>query len=203
MYYEVFFMRISVDFDGVIADASAFKVKLAKKKFDLTLRPEQTTGAFMRRLISNEEYDEFRREVNGIYTLQTKIVPGCKKALGLLMIEGHKIIILTARFAHEQGFAKKFLEVNNIPYNHFLFVAEGKKRTKKEVINKLKIGAMIDDYYDNLTNLSGSGIGIYLFDQPWNRKNKIDKSDIIRVFGWTDVLDRIRALSAEKVELVR
>ncbi len=201
-------MRIGVDFDGTIADISQVELALIKQRFNIELKPEQCIGEILKPMLGKENYEILRKDIRGSYTLNSKVVTGCKKALSALISEGHKIVILTSRWADEQAFAKKFLEAKGIPYHHFLFVEHGTKFdkyaeriTKKRVIDRLRIGAMIDDTYHHLAELSGSGIGLYFFDQPWNRKIKIDKQDIIRVFGWQDIVDNILQLSAKTKEL--
>lgn len=204
-------MRIGVDFDGVLSDPSALKIEYARKYWGIDLKPEDCTTSKAQYLLNEAikgfgadflkkqkwngkaEYTHLIRLLEaGPMLLQTLVVPYCKDVLETLRSEGHKIIIVTTFEAENSKWAYTFLEKNKIPYDHFISVpylkgdTELKKMTKKQVVDKLKIDAFIDDSYYNLEGLSGTGIPLCLLDQPWNRHVKIKHSDVVRVKNWNE-----------------
>ena len=56
-----------------------------------------------------------------------------------------------------------------------------KQDDKKDFLLKHRFDVMIDDSYNKLAPLSGTGIISLLFTTPWNASAKIDRPDIIRV----------------------
>jgi len=131
----------------------------------------------------------------------------CARCLSLLRRAGHKVIIVTTVNPVNSRWIYAFLKKYGIPFDHLVCVPydksniEIKKYSKKYIITKLKLDVLIDDLYRNLDPLSGSGVLLYFFSQPWNAKVEITKQDIERVSGWLDVYGRIQQLVASGVSV--
>lgn len=219
-------MRIGVDFDGVLSNMSEQKIKYAQQFWGIRLTPAMCTTSIAKDIVTqiipgfgNGFISKQRWDGKAEYTHLVRLLeagpailngypePDAAKCLGELISEGHKIIIITTLEPENNKWAEAFLNKYNIPYTHLVCVPYKKgnpeekdqKYTKKVVMSTLKMDVLIDDTYQNLEPLTGFKILLFLFTQPWNKDIKISKQDIIRVFGWTDVANKIRASVSEKV----
>jgi len=189
-------MRIAIDFDGTIANTNSLHHDYCKEHFGIELPIEATVSPLREAFLTAEQIKELRRYIHREATLLAPLVPGARAAVQQLADAGNQIIILTARPAKGVLFAKKYLALNKIPFNQFIFIEESKKRTlsdgtlltKKLVIERLNIDVMIEDQVKGVSG-SGGRITAILLNQPWNRNEKISEG-IIRMGSW-DAIARL------------
>jgi len=187
-------MRIGVDFDGVISDCTIVKQMLAKQWYNVNLRPEECTTDIAKNIIGKEQYERLYKTIeSGDLALSCSPTPNCAATLGKLIVDGHRIVIVTSLDVPKRGYAFEFIKKNKIPYHHWISLPwrENEKgileRVKKKfIITKLYLDVLIDDSYENLEPLIGTGVLLLLFDQPWNRHIKEQKG-IIRAKGWSEI----------------
>ena len=187
-------MRIGIDFDGVIIDTSQIKIWYCKDKFGITVPEALICGGGAKSLLTPEQYNELKDFDFGKGTLLGEVVPSARDVIVNLISEGHRIVIVTARHGAGAKTAVQFLKTHKIPYHHLIYLGDKKtykgqkqEMTKRIALEATKLGALIDDQYDNLDVCSGSGAKLYLLDQPWNRTTKIRHADIQRVNGWNEL----------------
>lgn len=117
-----------------------------------------------------------------------------KEIISKLRAEGHKIILITARWDEvtEEGLldvtdvTKKWLERNGIEYDK-LIVNAG---TKGEVAEAEKVDVFVDDSLKNCISVASKGIKTFIMDNRCNTNSNAE--GITRVFSWPHLEHEIR-----------
>ena len=106
--------------------------------------------------------------------------------------EGHKIILITARWETEEANIEKltqeWVESNNIPYDKLIINAENKLIAAKQE----NINIFIDDSFKNCKMVSESGIKTYMMDSRTN-KGLIDEK-IERLYSWPHLYMKLKEI---------
>lgn len=119
-----------------------------------------------------------------------------KEIIDKLKEDGHKIIIITARFSTPKVDAnkvtEKWLEDNRIYYDKLIVGAKEKGKVAKE--NQIDI--FIDDNLENCMAVRKEKIEVYLMDS--NTNQRVDKKDIERVYSWPHLYQEIKKYQGGK-----
>ncbi len=194
-------MNIGIDIDDTISDTFGVMFAYAQKytaeelnRSDKIIELEDIKTHFYCQAMhswSKEEEIEFFKEYYEIILKETMPFTCCLETLEDLKRQGHKIILITARFEID-SFDVKELTINwlkkyNVPYDKLIINAS----TKVEAAIENNIDIFIDDSYKNCKEVSDSGIKSFIMDTKCNRGIKDEK--IERVYSWPhikQVIDR-------------
>ena len=112
------------------------------------------------------------------------------EAIQKLRNQGHKIVIITARWDDNEisayNVSKSWLDDNKIPYDKIIVGANKKAPIAKEE----KIDVFIDDSVRNCEEVSSEGIKSYLFSTEVNEHYDMKKA--VRVNSWKEIYDDIQ-----------
>jgi len=136
-------MKIGFDFDGVIANSSSAKVKLAKK-FGVCILRKQTPSVILKNLIRKSNYQRIAYLLYREETLKFSLCRGVKRIVKQLKKHGHTLYIVSARGSEERLFARIWLKRKNLEkfFDKIIFCS---KPQKAILIKKHKIDVYIDD----------------------------------------------------------
>lgn len=117
------------------------------------------------------------------------------KYLKKLQEDGHKIVLITARFRLDEVFSveeltKNYIKENNIPCDKLIIDAQNKGKVAKEE----NIDIFIDDSYINCKEVSKEGIKVYMMDSRVNCSLPKD-DDIERVYSWPQVYSKLKEIN--------
>lgn len=192
-------MNIGIDIDDTITKtyektfpkALEFVEKVLKRKIELDYSKTFDHNYIENVLkLSDEEADLFWRQ--NLENLLNIVEPkeNSIEVINKLKSEGHKIIIITARwntdYINSDKISKQWLERYNLKYDKLFTNLESKKQT---AINE-KIDIFIDDSIRNCREVSEAGIKCLLFESEVNKKNEESKKfDIVN--SWEEIYDKI------------
>lgn len=195
-------MNIGIDIDDTITDTFNTQFNLAQKFTIETLnktarinKPENFKYQYYCREFHNwteEENLKFWKENYESILKNSKPKPYVKEILDRLKSDGHKIIIITARFSldniNPEDITRKWLEDNEIRYDKLIVNA----KNKKKVANENNIDIFIDDDIENCQEVAELNIPTLLMDSYHN--SNLDGKDAIRVYSWLHVYQEIKML---------
>lgn len=162
------YYRVSLDFDGVLAQGHELKIRYAYEWFGVRLGPHQTkkTGfeRLMRELGRDITYRDLMDPLNERHIMEYSVPDGCVPVLSRMQ-DYCRFFIITSRDGHDFYYAKLFAE------RHFCNLIEGFFNTdnapKDSIIESVGIRAHVDDDLTKLASLPGSVSPIF-FRQPEN-----------------------------------
>jgi uncharacterized HAD superfamily protein len=166
-------MRIGIDFDGTIADASSAKIRYALERFGVELTPELTMRPGGVPVIGLERYEAMVADIFGTeLTLEFEPMPGALEVLRRLAAE-HEIYVVTARLDHEVDLAARWLETRGVEVRGVRHTARG---PKTDACRELGLGLYLDDTPAELARLAEGGLceaGLCaaLLETPYNRED--------------------------------
>jgi len=116
------------------------------------------------------------------------------ETINKLRKEGHKIILITARWDEvvDDGFldveeaTKNWLKKHNIEYDKLIVNAEN----KGEVAVENNIDIFVDDSLKNCISVASKGIKTFIMDNKYNSNS--NSKDITRVYSWPHLEHEIR-----------
>lgn len=178
-------MRIGIDFDGVISDSTRLKIKIAKEIYNIDLQPKDCSKNNAKKIgLSENNYEAL---VHRIYSTELSLdldeVPYAKKTIENLL-KNHEIYILTSRTNRETYFVIEWLKKKEIPYSELINTNE---QSKLQDCGRYNLEMFIDDTYEKLVELVGSGLQLYLFSTPTNKNIGIEHQGIKRINGWEEL----------------
>lgn len=185
-------MIIGIDIDDTITDTyevmmnygQEFVTKELKKEPIIDENKKCMTHFYLKALLgwNDKEEEEF------FIKYYEKIVKNVKpKTLALdylnkLKEEGHKIILITARWETDNFDVKKetekWIKENNIPCDKLIINAENKLIAAKEE----NLDVFIDDSFKNCKMVSSAEITTYMMDTRVNRG--VEDEKVTRVYSW-------------------
>lgn len=117
------------------------------------------------------------------------------KYLQKLKDEGHKIVLITARFRLDEVFdveelTKRYIKENNIPCDKLIIDAQDKGKIAREE----NIDIFIDDSYKNCKDVLKEGIKVYMMDSRVNCSLPEDE-EVERVYSWPQVYSKIKEIN--------
>lgn len=189
-------MRIGIDIDGCITDIARFISDYGTKYcYDNNINysikedeydEEKALG------ISAENSEKFWNIYLPYYAMEYRIRDFASEVIKKLK-ENHEIYIITARnedglpeqyYGKMQELVKIWLKKNEILYDKLIF----SKGNKLPYCIENNIDIMIEDSPTNLIDISKK-IKVFCFDNPYNKQ--IEGENIIRVYSWYDILEKI------------
>lgn len=158
-------MRIGLDFDGTIADASGAKMRYAQERWGVTLTRAQTMRPGAIPLIGRKRYETMIADVFGTsITTEMEPMPGAVETLHRLAAD-HDLFVVTARLDHELDFARRWLDRHAIPVREMRNTGRGQKA---EPCIALRLAVMFEDSPAELAAVPSHGPAPALLETPYN-----------------------------------
>lgn len=194
-------LTIGIDFDGVIADTTALKQKLAKEMFGVELDANVCKERFVveQGLMTREQYRSLMARVCGEpeVGLRMDALEGGVDLLRKLQNDGHALRIITARADADLEVAKRWSSERGLDIE---FISVGYGGSKTEPATGLDL--YIDDDLSKLLPLQGIVPNLLMFNWPYNAHEEAPSS-IRRVSSWSEISAAIETLFqtyASKIE---
>ena len=190
-------MIIGIDIDDTITDTYEVMMNYAQEYTIEVLKHEPlinetnscTNHLYVQYLHTwkNGEDLEFLKEYYEKIITEVRPKTLALKYLNKLHEQGHKIVLITARWETDYtdivGLTKEWLERNNVPYDKLIVNAENKAIAAKQE----NIDIFIDDSFKNCQMVSDLGIKSYLMDTRTNRE--LLDNRIKRIYSWPHFYD--------------
>ena len=189
-------MIIGIDFDGVLTDLAKFFYeegeKFAKENKIKICKNESGYNTLEYFGWTKDDDIKFWSTNNLKYTKFVNAKESAKEVLQKLKDEGHKIIIITARYGcdwdndygkEQRKISEEWLKRNEISYDEICYVGETSKVST--IIDK-EIDIFIDDSVKNLEEVSKI-VPVICFDEQYNRNYENPKMK--RLSSWDDIYD--------------
>ena len=128
------------------------------------------------------------------YVEKRNLIEGAKVGVEFLR-DNHDVVFITARPKYMIKETRDFIfEEFGILGDRIFFSGDvlGEGRSKDEICRGLGIGLIIEDSEADSLRYAKNGLKVLLLDKPWNRN--IRHENIVRCFGWDDVLREVRRL---------
>ena len=139
---------------------------------------------------TEQEADEFFKIYYKRICDETEPFPFAVETINQLKEEGHKIVLITARWDFEdtnvRELTEEWVKKQGIKYDH-LVVNAG---TKLEAAIENKVDVFIDDSFENCKSVSSGGIKTFIMDTRCNKK--LEDPEIERVFSWPHLEHELR-----------
>ena len=193
-------MIIGLDIDDTITDtfgvmfAYAEKFMLEDLKRDIQINPTTDVAdtGYVQALHAWNREDELRFFNKYYKNLIDETVPYhfAVETINKLKEEGHKIILITARFDTDNVFVeeptKAWLEKHNIKYDKLIIDAQN----KGEVAAENNIDLFVDDSIKNCISVANKGIKTYIMENKCNVE--CNHSNVKRVYSWPHLESELR-----------
>jgi len=180
-------MNLGFDIDGVISDFVKTFAELVKKHYNLTITEADVYCHDLDLVlgISKEERNGIIRE-----TLQENLALnlGARESIHKLYSNGHKIVILTARFHDLLKVTEDWLKRKDIPYSQLIHLNEGEKH-----LADVNLDLVVEDNLEDAIGWSKKVKNILIYDHPWNQSFNV-KGLFKRVRNWNEILKEIEHL---------
>ena len=193
-------MNIGVDIDGVLAKVhewclehvTAYFAKRGKSIVDIN--SYSTAGMFG---VSKAEADKYWDDAIWDYAVDVQPMERASETLTKLRLEGHKVIINTARWLSERTDEKgermraiviDWLAKHNIPYDDIAFKGEGKDFVAKQ----FNLDIHIDDAPHEIELLTPH-LPVIIFDAPYNQS--CNPPNTYRARNWEEVYKLLCSMS--------
>lgn len=195
-------MIIGIDIDDTISDTCEMMFNFAQEytinvlKREPNIREDSCKTHFYIQHSHNfkdNEDIEFLKEY--YYQIITEVKPKtlAVKYLKKLQEEGHKIVLITARWEADyidtRKLTQEWIKRNDIPCDKLIINAENKLIAAK----RENIDLFIDDSFSNCDMVSSSGIRTFLMDSRANKGLKNDKFE--RVYSWPHIYYKLKEIS--------
>lgn len=191
-------MKIGIDLDEVVVEFARGYLKLYNLKYKRNILFE---NIFSYNLweplgISREEVFQLADEYYNSEDFESiEFIKDAKEALQKLS-KNNKLFIVTSRPVKikektEIFFKKNFPFINfDIIHSGDLFDGQGKP--KAEICMEKGLDVFIEDRKEYALECAKKKIKVLLFDKPWNKNCKTPEN-IIRVYNWKEILDKINS----------
>ena len=193
-------MVIGLDIDDTITDTFGVMFGYAQKytieelnksgEIDyLTAYPNHNYIQTMHHWSRDEEENFFKKYFKEICE-ETEPFPFAVETINRLKEEGHKIVLITARWDFEDTNVRKITEEwvkkQNIHYDTLVVNAA----TKLEAAKENNVDVFIDDSFENCKAVASGGIKTFIMDTRCNKG--LETPEIQRVFSWPHIEHEIR-----------
>lgn len=200
-------LRIGIDIDDVIAECAVPYLRRFADEFRVELPPEAGWHTLSDLDVPQEEIDRFRvRTYDSDFFGSLEPYADCPIVLEQLVEAGHELYFITARaekrrvitetWLREQGLLEHAKSVHLRPQGDFdpaaprgRYDASSSARYKLRLAQELELERFCEDDTTISLALAEAGIGVFLFDQPWNRE--VSHPRVERVGGWSDVAEKL------------
>ena len=131
---------------------------------------------------NEEEETEFFKIYFEKICEETEPFPFAVETINKLKAEGHKIVLITARWDFEdvnvRELTEDWIKKQNIQYDKLVVNAS----TKLEAAKENNVDIFIDDSFENCKAVSDGGIKAFIMDTRCNKN--LNDSKIKRIFSW-------------------
>lgn len=187
------FMKIGLDFDGVVTDCGQLKSDGAKRLYGVDIPSERfkTELVVGEGILTLEQYRELQAQIYGTRELGLLMKPvnGMLEFVSKLQKDGYDLSIVTSRGEKESEIAKEWM----LDYGLSLpLIAVGGGSSKADACNGLEV--YVDDDLDKLEPLVGVVPHRFLFSWGYNEHIHVPESVASRVNSWRDFYDKISKL---------
>ena len=178
---------IGVDIDNVIAATDPKIRQLIKRYFGVVSTQSEIThwhySASLPITLQDEQFvfEQFHNHA----CLDARLLPGARRSLAGLAAR-FQIYLITSRPPSTQAITLAWLHKKRLHYDQIFFLQD-------KTILAPQLAFVIEDRLDTALAFADLGVPVYLFDYPWNRYP--DCSNIIRVRGWADIMDKLTQFS--------
>lgn len=195
-------MIIGIDIDDTIADTYETAFAYAQK---YTIEDLGKSGNienknvrhhfYLRELCnwSEEEEKNFWKKYYKKIINEIKPITFAAETISKLKRDGHKIVIITARWQEKlldvKGISIEWLKNNNIQYDDIVFDADD----KKQIATQKKVDIFIDDSFKNCMEVAEAGVKTYIIETRVNRG--LEKENITRVYSWPQFYSKVKGIN--------
>ncbi len=187
------FMKIGLDFDGVITDCAELKSLCAKELFGVSVPSSQFKKEYVvgNGILTLHQYLTMQKKIYGTqeYGLKMKLLPGVQEYLSKILHDGHDIQVITSRGIAETAIAQEFLDRNIMSLPLIGVGGESKAYAC------YGLDVYIDDDIDKLEDLMAIIPFRYLMNHGYNSDILLEESVGKRVSGWVDFYREIQFLA--------
>ncbi len=194
-------MIIGIDIDDTIADTYEIMLNYAQEytidvlKREPILKEESCDTHFYVQYLHGWKKGDDIEFLNGVYEKiisETRPKTLAIKYLKKLHEDGHKIVLITARWETDNFDVKKtteeWIKNNDVPCDKLIINAENKVIAAKQN----NVDVFIDDSFCNCKSVAENGIKTFLMDTRANSGLKDEK--IERVFSWPHIYMKIKEM---------
>jgi hypothetical protein len=183
--------RIGLDFDGVIVDHSANKLRLAEG-LGCRLEHWQTNTNVMKRFMRPETYEAIQDCLYYEFTPLADPMEGALENIARLVAAGIEPHIISARDDRSRPFAMEWIKKHRltdlIPPERLNFVGNGDE--KRALVERFGISVFLDDKISVLANLPKT-TRRFLFDQhDISKQIELKGADTV-VRTWKEFVDLV------------
>ena len=174
-------LRIAIDLDGVLADASKIWIRLLKQRFEITIKKEDVNewDIYRKLGISRKEFEDVFNDAWKEWELVEETEENLFQKINLIKNLG-KTDLVTARNQKTMNDVMKWLEEKKIKFDNIIVVGEFESKAK------LDYDIFIDDSPIQITEMANSGKLSLLYMQPWNDDIK-ERNNLIKIKNFEEV----------------
>jgi len=171
-------VRLGVDLDGVTIDSIPYWIRVFNRDAGTAFEPGDLPDPYSRPdWAAIADRHELEMLVAG------PPMPGAREAFHALKVAGHELIVVTARHPRLRGITAAWLAHYDLPVDEMHFLEGG---SKGEYSRNLGIRLFVEDAPHNARSLAAAGVGVLLFDHPYNRE--VSGEGVLRCRGWDEVV---------------
>lgn len=188
-------MKIGIDIDDTITNSSIIFIKYAieyNKKYKIEHKID-TTQLDQNKAFGWNKFDQKRFLKEYLSKIFDEVTPNKNSvwAINNLKKQGNKIYFITARNEKEAKdtytITKKWLVKNRINYDELIINCFN----KSDICKEKNVDIFIDDNFDNCLKVYNENkINVFMFNTNYNIKYNSD--NIVRVFDWMDIYNKIK-----------
>jgi hypothetical protein len=197
---------IAIDFDGVIADSDALKLKFAREELGLDVTEEQIKQHYFQQIFGEERgLKLYRHIIRTIYhsdrMLEVTLTPGACEGLAALDKAGWKPVVVTSRAGspHMEGSSAywgwKVMRNHGIAIKKEDFINVNESSKLEACLARDAYG-LLDDDYSKLADVIDGGLKGFLFSTKTNRRAEEEYKPFLakRVNGWPEFVSILPGL---------
>lgn len=195
---------IAVDVDDVLLDFIPSLLKYCNLKFGTTSEFEDFSHYELQTNWKCTPEEVFERVYSFYNSEEFKSLPSLKDAYKTLnnLSDDYDFVVISSRPLDTYAKTSSSLDrlFPGIFREYYLtgdFKKEGLTHGKGKLCRQLGVYKIIDDSYSNALDCVNSGIGVLLYERPWNKNIEIQSELIQKVASWEEVF-KVCDLTASK-----
>ena len=179
-------MKIAIDLDGVLADASRIWMRLLNERFDISVnKTDVSQWDFWKKIgISKQEFEGVFDDAWKEWQLIEETESGLQQKIKKIKEFG-KTDLVTARNKKTMDDVMRWLEMSKIVFDDIVVVDE------QYLKGYLDYDIFVDDSPIQITEIANLDKVALVYDQPWNN-HIIGRNNLIRVKNFSDVITVIK-----------
>ena len=184
---------MALDLDDVLFNFTQASIDFYNSRFGTELSMNDFIRYHLSEVINITREEELRRVRLFFEECYDEIRPfeEAKRAVPIIA-RNYSLVVITARphYSHRktlESVRMHFPEVEDV-----IFINNGiEKRKKSDMCMEIGTKIIVEDRLDYALDCSHEGIGVFLFDYPWNRGERNLPRNIKRVYSWDNVLKEL------------